>query len=309
MDSAFVPVAIGAFGPQQELASNRVAWAGAEIAGDLENNETTSSNYRLCNGPTGPALLTIIGLQSKAVRTRRFKINKLIAQPNSSADAEMSDTMFEIHWQTCNPITIDTFIKTWSESRCNSSISHENLHGGIASASLNNISKLQRAMANPGTEGFNLHTHGVQCLDDTILHLAHLNVSAKGAAAWGLIRVAASERPEKRWTAYDMSPPLVAHHRQYPVVKENDAFGVVAKSGTEAIPKLLAEHNHDSKQAHLRAYMGRTIITGGLGGGQCFCKDSNTFHDCSSTADTDNTCDFLHKFSLACALIFVIFIK
>ena len=119
-------------------------------------------------------------------------------------------------------------------------------------------------MAERACAGLSLVTSGAQQQAESICAGSW---QSSEAAAWGLVRVAASERPDLAWSAVDVQPVLAA--RAGRALPATDAFGAMIASNAVAMPRILALYHDDSwlqDQQHPCASSVRTVITGGLGG-------------------------------------------
>lgn len=261
---AWVPVAIGAFCPSDALASTAAAWAGAQITGKLPDGSATSS-YCLMGGSSGRALLELAELQAKPAR------RALEAQANKAAAPRL---LYSIQWQTSEPLA-GLMAQQARRTRASQSIrkslkqSRRSRAAGAAAAScLEDITNVQRAMtAHSEADVFSLGTRGVQSQDIAGSVSRRVGVP-EGAAAWGLVRVAASEQPEMRWAAADAVSALPTRQAAVP---GHDAFGTVLDAGRAAVPRILGE-DREAAATLTGTYTGsngRVIITGGLGGNHC----------------------------------------
>ena len=257
---AWVPVAIGAFCPMRELATADGAWAGAEITGRLQDGSALSS-YRLSGGCSGPALLDLADLQAKPARMAPVL-------PAGKTTAEKKPKMlYKVQWQCSEPLAgmqprgVQGIRKAL---RSSASLRRVRAAGSAAASCLRDVTNVQGAMTQPPAAGFFLGTRGVQSQGIAGLGTRNLNTLAEGAAAWGLIRVAASERPDIKWAATDLagSEKIGQQGRE-----GGDAFGTILDAGLAATPRVLAEEE-DTSPAHgdLLGVTGRIVITGGLGG-------------------------------------------
>lgn len=252
---AWVPVAIGAFCPERELVPTDGAWAGAEIIGRLQGGSALSS-YRLSGGCSGPALLDLADLQAKPARAAA-------ALPAGTAAAEAEPQMlYKVQWQSSEPLVSLQPGSRRGIRKTLRSLRRGRTDGSAAASCLRDVTNVQRAMAQTGGTGFDLSMRGVQS-QDIARSGGNLASLAKGAAAWGLIRVAASERPDITWAATDIGATAKRSQQV-----RGDAFGTILDAGLAAVPRILAEEEEDATRVHGEAFgvSGRIVITGGLGG-------------------------------------------
>lgn len=254
---AWVPVAIGAFDPMQELATVRNVFAGAEVTARLPDGSATSS-YRLRGGCDARGLLHLADLQAKPAR--------LAALPAAAAAAAEAAPrlLYKVQWQSSAPLD---GMHTLMPRRRGIKKRMRPLSRGAAASSaaascLGDITNIQRAMAGPGSADFELATQGVSA-NDIARSCRSASDVASGAAAWGLVRVAASEHPDARWAGIE-SAPFAIPARERPTGQ--DAFGTILDAGYAAVPRILGEDEQAAQAADSFGPTGRIIITGGLGG-------------------------------------------
>ncbi len=257
---AWVPVAIGAFCPMRELATADGAWGGAEITGRLQDGSALSS-YRLSGGCSAPALLDLADLQAKPARMAPVL-------PTKTAAAEHEPRMlYKVQWQCSEPLAgmqSRGMLGIKKALRSSASPSRRiSSAGSVAASCLRDVTNIQRAMTQPPAAAFDLGTRGVQSQEIAGSGTRNLITLAEGAAAWGLVRVAASERPDIKWAARDLAAS--AKYGQQGG-EGGDAFGTILDAGLAATPRILAEEEDTSLAAPVLAVTGRIVITGGLGG-------------------------------------------
>lgn len=254
---AWVPVAIGAFCPMQELATAQDAWAGAEVTRRLPDGSATSS-YRLRGGCAARGLLHLADLQAKPAR-----LAALSAATAAAAEAAPR-LLYKVQWQSSAPL--DGVRTVMSRRRGITKLMRPSPRnaaaGGTAASCLGDITHIQQAMTGPGSTEFELATQGVLA-SDIARSGRRVSDLAKGAAAWGLVRVAASERPDMRWAAVD-SAPFGIPARERPTWQ--DAFGTILDAGLAAVPRILGEDEQAAEAEETFGLTGRIVITGGLGG-------------------------------------------
>jgi hypothetical protein len=97
--------------------------------------------------------------------------------------------------------------------------------------------------------------------------LAAPAVSVAAAAAWGMLRVAASEAPDAKWAAVDLDS--LATDSQLAAGEAADVSGSLVRHGLALRPMLLpslADGAVPFSTEAPAALSGRVLVTGGLGG-------------------------------------------
>ena len=125
------------------------------------------------------------------------------------------------------------------------------------------LAALQQA-ANQGLSGADvaLATHGAMQGGNS---MPAPSQGAVGAAAWGMLRVAASEVPHASWAAVDSDWHAACRHSA-PAV---DVAGTLERGRTTLRPMLLPAPQHSATSGGLELLVplaGRVLVTGGLGG-------------------------------------------
>ena len=251
---AWVPVAIGAFCPLQDLAAAQDAWAGAEVTVRLPDGSATSS-YRLRGGCAAQGLLHLGDLQAKPARLA----------PIPATASAAPQLLYTVQWQSSAPLDGMHAVmarRRGITKRVRPSLRSAAAAGSAAASCLGDITNIQRVMAGPGSADFELTTQGVLASDMTRSGRSVPEL-VKGAAAWGLVRVAASERPDMKWAAIDHAP--FATPTRKPVMGQ-DAFGTILDAGLAAVPRILGEDEQAAQVEESLGLTGRIVITGGLGG-------------------------------------------
>lgn len=265
---AYVPVAIGAYLPLATAAPLSSAWAGAEIAQMMADGSATSK-YFLRDLPAGPPKLALAGLQAKPAAAG------LIQDASAALKVKASERsmLYEVLWQVSeaiseHPSSSRKEAKRWLDLDTRAPPVAFVLgpsKANYAASCMSDIATLQVTMAKTKAAGLSLHTAGVHPVGNSIARPSKLSNIIASSAAWGLIRVAATERPDLKWTAHDAHPAHAKVHNQHQL-PGNDAFGTATYPGTQATPRLLSEHEQEQYIHGSFCTDGRTIVTGGLGG-------------------------------------------
>jgi hypothetical protein len=272
-----VPTAIGAFSPRKELAAGQQdAWASAAVSAQLLDG-SAASNYRLSAADSAAegALVELAELQAKAV-------NLASMAADSAGQARKEDVqprmLYRLTWQAGMPAKSTATGKLWLSSssrhiwqqaaagQCIRSSTHLLAHAGASC--LADVAVLQHVLTRGkagAAAGLALVTTGAQQQQESICGPGRSGADGSAAAAWGLVRVAAGERPDLAWAATDVQPEQAA--RAAGALPQADAFGSACSFGAVLSPRILAEHGRNSSgEPFASADRGRAIITGGLGG-------------------------------------------
>ena len=260
-----VPTAIGAFGPCMELCGAPGAWACAAVTGQLPDGSAASS-YRLAADAAQGSVVTLAEMQAKALD----QAQSAAASPGKENVAP--HLLYNLAWQSSLPImrtgqrVVPLRTHQWIGASTGMRVPGHRRHvpAHASAACLADMAVLQRAMAERACTGLSLVTSGAQQQGESVCAASW---RAGDAAAWGLVRVAASERPALAWAAVDVQPVTAA--RASCALPTTDAFGAVIASGAVAMPRILASLQEDMSQQgheHPCASTGRTVISGGLGG-------------------------------------------
>ena len=257
-----VPTAIGAFSPHTELCGVPGAWASAAVTGQLPDGSATSS-YRLSADSSPGCAVSLDELRAKALD----HVQAAAASPGK--ENVEPHLLYKLAWQSSAPTastgqrSTPLRVHRWLGASTGMRVPGRRRVAAAASATcLADMAVLQQAMAKSASTGLSLATSGAQQQEDSI---CRREWQASDAAGWGMVRVAAGERPDLAWAAMDVQPVLADGARCAP--PRMDAFGALVTSGTVAVPRILA-HHHGDRLLHddHTASGGRTVITGGLGG-------------------------------------------
>ena len=272
-----VPTAVGAFSPRKELAATQQdAWASAAVSTQLPDGSAASS-YRLsaADSATEGVLVELAELQAKAA-------NLASMAAASAGQARKEDVqprmLYHVTWQAGmpakSPVNDLPWLRSrerhvWQQAAAGQHIrSSRHLLAHASASCLADVAVLQHMLAQSkagAAAGLALITTGAQQQQDSICRAGRPIADSNAAAAWGLVRVAAGERPDLAWAATDVQPMQAAHAAG--AVPQSDAFGAVSASGAMLLPRILAEHGRDSSEEPLAsAAGGRAVISGGLGG-------------------------------------------
>ena len=265
-----VPTAIGAFSPHKDLCGMPGAWACAEVTGQSRGDGSATSSYRLSADSAPGGLMSLAELQAKALGHPQYQ------NPSHGMENVGPHLLYKPAWQSSLPTASSHQNSTplgshrWLGATTGlRAPGPQRVPAHAATSCLADVAVLQRALAERAGPGLSLVTRGAQQQGSSVCCSSwRISHAVSHAAAWGLVRVAASERPDLAWSAVDCQPVLAAA-RAGCAVPVADAFGAVLASGTVAVPRILAQRLNDGplqEQQLSCAAGGRTVITGGLGG-------------------------------------------
>ena len=270
-----VPTAIGAFCPRRDLAAAQGAWASAEVTEQLPNGSAASSYRLAAAGSADPSLVHLADLQAKAVRLASMGVKSASLPVKEHMQPRM---LYRLAWQASMPAGSHTSQPklepngrhAWQQAAAKQHIiSSKRVSAHTGGYCLADMALLQQTLAQEGTTaaaGLALLTSGAQQQQESICGPSSCNAqSSAAAAAWGMVRVAATERPDLAWAAIDVQLVQAAHRAD--AWPQADAFGAACTSGTASTPRIMAEQRRAVQDPDaLVAPSGQAIITGGLGG-------------------------------------------
>ncbi len=289
-----VPVGIQVFA----AGDGFLATAAAELHGACQLHSMPAeqgpalSSYRLQQAATdasADAAVTLGGLEARPIRLPTASKAQLFpsvaaaaetARGEQQPDVQTVPLLYQVQWEAfCPTGQPDGTATTQLQPACtltvarNSSATNLQLQygGGKAAQAAPLLSGLLAALQQATDGGLtgaevSLATHRAMQAGHSI---SAPTIAAAGAAAWGMLRVAASEVPHARWAATD-ADRQAACSQAAPAV---DVAGTLERNGTALRPMLRPSHAAAPAGNDVRMRLaGRVLVTGGLGGEQPECN-------------------------------------
>ena len=280
-----VPVGVQALATGGEWQPRQAdLWAACRLHGVPAAQGPAVSSYTLrqAAAPAAAAAVDVSGLEARpiqlpaAAKAQLFS-SSTAAKATQQAAAEAADVplLYEVRWEASSQAAQHRGLAQPAPGGIRLAIKSGQARQArilSSSSSSNAVAPLVRLLAHlqqvtqSGTAGasIQLSTCGAT---QAYAGVTTAPVTTAAAAAWGMVRVAASEAPDASWAAVDRDG--LAPGSQQGASEAADVAGSLVRHGLALRPMLLpsAGAGQESSSEPTACLSGRVLVTGGLGGG------------------------------------------
>ena len=289
--SVRVPASVALFGGSHEFAphlarlSAHCTLDGVQPSGAALSSYSVQHSQAAAEAGAQPAI-HIAQLEARPTRlpARPANLQQLFPTPAAAATpallpeqaAETVPLLYSVSWEAHSPAASFAEVEqAWQAGRGCSVVATGNKAAGArigfgvgstdavqsASSVLATLQELLRA----GSSGSTMRLASSGALAPLLAPASGWPVALDTAAAWGLLKVAASEIVDARWTGVDLDPS--SPWPQLASGEAADAAGSIVRGGLLFRPMLrLAQTGSAAQQLDAPTLRGRVLVTGGLGG-------------------------------------------
>jgi hypothetical protein len=293
-DTIRVPVGVEAFTAGQQFKPHHAELhAACQLVSMPVGPGPAITSYSLQQAPAAPAAVSISKLEARPIKlpaASKLRLFPALAAPAAAkqqapaADAAEPPLLYQVRWeadsragqyssgQQQRQLSAASMALAVGKSGSRAAAQQQIIPADSSSSSGDAVwllacllARVQQAVRS-GTAGsrISLATHGAMHAASSLAAPAS---SVAAAAAWGMLRVAASEAPEAKWAAVDLDS--LAADSQLAAGEAADVSGSLVRHGLALRPMLLpslADRAVPQSTETPAALSGRVLVPGGLGG-------------------------------------------